>query len=259
MTREEIAGVIGTALFGVVLALVLLFSFFEINAHTEELEGIPVLFGSIEDAFGDIEPPYEDYTPDPVIEPEVAEHAPEPPLITQDVDETISVAARREEEQRRRQREEQRRIEEEARRKREEEIRRQNEINKQMAGLFGEDAGSRGGTEGAGTQGVSTGSSTEGAASGLGGIGTYDLGGRKVGRGGLIQPGYSVNDEGTVVVRITVDPQGNVTQAEIHQGTNTPNSTLRNEAIKAARRTKFEAVTQLGSQSGTITYNFRLK
>ena len=259
ITREEIGGAVGAAIFSVLLLLVLLFSFFEINAHSDELEGVPVMFGSMEDAFGEMEPPYEDFTPEPRVEPEVAEYSPEAPLITQDVEETINVAARREEEQRRRQQEEQRRIEEEARRKREEEQRRQNEINKQMAGLFGEEAGSRGETEGTGTQGVSTGSGAEGGKSGFGGEGDrYDLGGRKVGRGGLIKPNYSVNDEGVVVVRIKVDPQGNVSEATIAQGTTAP-STLHEEARKAALRTKFEPVNQLTDVYGTITYNFRLR
>lgn len=259
ITREEIGGAVGAAIFSVLLLLVLLFSFFEINAHADELEGVPVMFGSMEDAFGEMEPPYEDFTPEPRVEPEVAEYSPEAPLITQDVEETINVAARREEEQRRRQQEEQRRIEEEARRKREEEQRRQNEINKQMAGLFGEEAGSRGETEGTGTQGVSTGSSTEGAASGLGGRGSYDLGGRSLGRGGLQLPSYSADDYGKIVVDIIVDPQGNVIQADIGRGTDTPNSALRNEALRAARRTKFNAINSVNNQKGTITYNFTLK
>ena len=106
-----------------------------------------------------------------------------------------------------------------------------------MSGLFGESNENRGNTEGTGTQGVSTGNSSQGSPIGDGGIGTYDLGGRSLGRGGLIQPNYSVNDFGKVVVNITVDPCGNLIHAEIGKGTNTPNTSLRSEALKAAKNT----------------------
>lgn len=127
-----------------------------------------------------------------------------------------------------------------------------------MSGLFGENSGSRGETQGTGTQGISTGNATQGSSSGIGGIGTYDLGGRSLGSGGLAQPGYSVNDYGTVVVNITVDPQGNVIHTEIGRGTNTPNTTLRNEAMRAAKRTRFNAINSSNNQQGTITYRFNL-
>ncbi len=127
-----------------------------------------------------------------------------------------------------------------------------------MSGLFGESADSRGNTEGSGTQGVSTGNATQGSPTGTGGIGSYDLGGRSLGSGGLVQPRYSVNDYGTVVVNITVDPGGNVINAEIGRGTNTPNAALRNEALRAAKNTKFNAITSPNNQQGTITYRFNL-
>jgi TonB family protein len=127
-----------------------------------------------------------------------------------------------------------------------------------MSGLFGQEAESRGNSEGSGTQGVTSGNATQGSPIGTGGIGSYDLGGRSLGSGGLVQPRYTVNDEGTVVIDITVDPSGNVIRAEIGRGTNTPNTTLRNEALRAARSTKFNAITSMNNQQGTITYRFRL-
>ena len=88
--------------------------------------------------------------------------------------------------------------------------------------------------------------------------GSYNLGGRSLGSGGLAQPRYNVNDYGTVVVNITVDPAGNVIHTEIGRGTNTPNTTLRNEAMRAARNTKFNAINSANNQQGTITYRFNL-
>ena len=258
LTKEKISGIIGTATFAVLLLLILLFSYFTLASPPQELEGIPVMFGSVENAFGTTEPPMTEITPTPVQSPSVPQHSPHEPLITQNTEPTIDVAAKREEERRRAQREEERRAQEEAARRQREEAARRREINQQMSGLFGENTGSRGTTEGAGTQGVSTGNSSQGATSGTGGIGSYDLGGRSLGSGGLAQPGYTVNDYGTVVVTITVDPRGNVINAEIGRGTNTPSTTLRNEALRAARRTKFNAINSTNNQQGTITYKFNL-
>ena len=128
-----------------------------------------------------------------------------------------------------------------------------------MSGLFGENtSGNRGTTEGSGTQGVSTGNSTQGASSGLGGIGSFNLGGRSIGSGGLTQPRYTVDDYGTVVVNITVNPKGEVINTEIGRGTNTPSTILRSEAIKAAQSTKFNSINSANDQQGTITYKFNL-
>ncbi len=271
MTREEIGGVVGAAIFAVLLLLILIFSYFTLVAPMQDLEGVPVMFGNVDNSYGSIEPPRNEVTPVPQVpEPVVAKPTPEPPVISQETEETINVAAKREEEVKRAKQlaeqqriaqaraEEQRRAEEAARKKREEDERRSREINQQMSGLFGESSGSRGETEGTGTQGVSTGNDTKGASTGDGGIGTYDLGGRSLGRGGLAQPVYSVNDYGIVVVSITVDPQGNVIEAGIGQGTNTPNNSLIQEALKAARRTKFNAITSVNNQNGKITYRFNL-
>ena len=82
--------------------------------------------------------------------------------------------------------------------------------------------------------------------------------GRSLGSGGLIKPNYSVDDYGTVVVDILVNAKGDVVEATIGKGTNTPNTNLRNEAIRAAKRTKFNTVSSVTNQKGTITYKFNL-
>jgi TonB family C-terminal domain len=259
VTREQIAGIVGTTVFAGLLLLILLFSYFTMASSLPEgLEGIPVMFGTSENAFGVDEPSFAEVTPAPVLSPSIPEYSPREPLITQTTEPTIDVEAQREEERRQTRLAEERRVQEETdRRLREEEARKRN-INQQMSGLFGEGSGSRGNTEGSGTQGVSTGNATQGALSGIGGIGSYDLGGRSLGSGGLALPHYNVNDYGTVVVNITVDPSGNVIHAEIGRGTNTPSATLRNEAMRAARNTKFNAINSANNQQGTITYRFNL-
>ena len=257
VTREEIGGIIGTVLFAVLLLLILLFSFFKLSLPPQQLEGIPVMFGTTENAFGFVEPPMNEVVPTPSV-PERPTPAPDVPLITQTTEPTIDVEAQRAEEERQARLAEERRQQELAEQRRREEEARRREINQQMSGLFGEGTGSRGNTEGTGTQGVTSGNATQGSPTGSGGIGSYDLGGRSLGSGGLVQPSYSVNDYGTVVVNITVDPAGNVIHAEIGRGTNTPNTTLRSEAIRAARGTKFNAINSTNNQRGTITYRFNL-
>ncbi len=259
ITREKIAGLVGTTIFAVLLLLLLLFTYFTHRIPPQELEGIPVMFGATEDAYGVTEAPMAEVTPAPSQTPVVPEYRPNEPMITQTTEPTIDVEAQREEARRQALLAEERRKQEEAERIRRAEEARRREINQQMSGLFGESAGSRGNTEGSGTQGVSTGNAAQGSPSGTGGIGSYDLGGRSLGSGGLVQPRYNVNDYGTVVVNITVDPNGNVINTEIGRGTNTPNTALRNEALRAARNTKFNAITSPNNQQGTITYRFNLK
>lgn len=258
ITREKIAGFVGTTIFAVLLLLLLLFTYFTHHIPPQELEGIPVMFGAMEDAYGVTEAPMAEVTPTPSQTPVVPEYRPNEPMITQTTEPTIDVEAQREEARRQALLAEERRKQEEAERIRRAEEARRREINQQMSGLFGESAGSRGNTEGSGTQGVSTGNAAQGSPTGTGGIGSYDLGGRSLGSGGLVQPRYNVNDYGTVVVNITVDPNGNVINTEIGRGTNTPNTALRNEALRAARNTKFNAITSPNNQQGTITYRFNL-
>ena len=70
---------------------------------------------------------------------------------------------------------------------------------------------------------------------------------------------YNVQDEGRVVVTITVNPAGQVIATEINKQTNTVNPALRKAALDAARKARFNAVDGLNNQVGTITYYFNLK
>ena len=109
-----------------------------------------------------------------------------------------------------------------------------------------------------GVPGSSEGNAAQGKTSGSSGYGTWDLGGRDM-IGALPRPTYSVQEEGRVVVTITVDPEGNVIDTRINSRTNTTNLQLRNAAMEAARRTKFNASNAENNQTGTITYYFKLK
>ena len=132
---------------------------------------------------------------------------------------------------------------------------------KRVAGAFGKGAqmGSKGDTEGEGIQGSPTGNAPSGATSGTGGYGSFNLGGRSLGEGGLPRPVYNVQDEGRVVVTITVNPAGHVIATSINRQTNTDNPALRKAAEDAAKKARFNAVSSLNNQTGTITYYFNLK
>ena len=91
------------------------------------------------------------------------------------------------------------------------------------------------------------------------GYGTWDLGGREI-IGSMQMPEMNkIQEEGRVVVTITVDPKGNVIDTRINNRTNTTNLQLRNAAAEAARKTKFNAIGGDNNQTGTITYYFKLK
>lgn len=137
------------------------------------------------------------------------------------------------------------------------------EINKNA--LF---TGRRNQSSGSGSQGVSTGSGDQGKANGTpnsnnytgngGGNGNYSLAGRS--SVALPHPDYKSNDQGTVVVQIWVDRNGNVIRAEFQpKGSNTQNGYLVNQAISAAKRARFNADPAAPEeQKGTITYIFKI-
>ncbi len=92
-----------------------------------------------------------------------------------------------------------------------------------------------------------------------GGYGTWDLGGRDM-VGEMPRPSYKgIQDEGRVVVTITVNPKGEVVETHINNRTNTTSKQLRSAAEEAARKTKFNAISGKENQTGTITYYFKLK
>ncbi|WP_236264136.1 energy transducer TonB [Dysgonomonas sp. Marseille-P4677] len=276
--------IIGTASFHLLIILFLLFYYLTpspIVRHAEELEGVPVMFGNVADAGGDDEPfgrgngdkgaieatsPNVVEDPIPMVENTTPKTKPtvtntEKAAVTQDFEETVAIKeAKKKAEEKKQQEAAEQRKKAEAERVAQQEAAKKGQINNQMAGLFGNGtgSGSRGEGQGEGTQGVPTGNASYGKTSGVGGWGSFDLGGRSLGSGGLIKPNYSVDDYGTVVVDILVNAKGDVVEATIGKGTNTPNTNLRNEAIRAAKRTKFNVVSSVINQKGTITYKFNL-
>lgn len=179
------------------------------------------------------------------------------PVITQETEQTATVddAVKKKKELERQEQERQERL------KKEEEQRRI-AINQQMQNAFaaGDTPKSSEGTanSGSGNQGSIDGNAPVGSYTGIGGYGSFDLAGRSI-TGGLPRPAYSAQEEGKIVINITVDPSGNILSAEIGRGTNIANGSMRTSALDAARRAKFNAINNKDNQSGTITYIYKLR
>lgn len=77
--------------------------------------------------------------------------------------------------------------------------------------------------------------------------------------GALPRPSYPGNQNGKVVVRVTVDAKGNVTGAAFEpKGSTVSDRTMIDAALAAARKARFTE-SAAAVQGGTITYVFRLK
>lgn len=169
--------------------------------------------------------------------------------------------------ERKRQEEIERKRKEEEERKRQAELARQaaearNKVKGAFSGKGTGDSTSEGETGGGGNQGHITGNpnSRNRDGSGLGNSGNgADLKGRSL-VGVLPEPTYTIQEEGVVVVSITVDRNGNVVGAELSlRGTTTMNNHLREKAIEAAKKAKFNTDKEAAAyQKGTITYYFQL-
>ena len=162
--------------------------------------------------------------------------------------------AKAEEEAKRKAEEEaKRKAEEEARRKAEEEARKRAAAQNLVTGAFGKNSGT--GNTANGTQGSVNGNNTTGASRGNAGYGDYDLGGRGL-VGSLPKPTFNVNANGKVVVKITVNGNGQVIAAEPTSGTTIANQSVRSAAVEAAKKARFAVKEGAGNVTGTITYYF---
>ena len=291
MKKHRITGLIGTLVLHV-LVLVFLLLVAISKPKMQEEGGVPVMLGNMEMAQGNADP-YTLTDVDVLDEPQlptettVPEPVPETPvksdMITQEDEPTIIVPKKetpkptpktetvkkkpvqKEPEKPKEKTEAEKKAEAEklvAEKKAAEQKAAAEAAAKKIAGAFGKgtQTGSKGtGTTGDGIQGSPTGNSSEGQSSGVGGYGTFDLNGRSLGSGGLPMPVYNVQEEGRVVVTITVNPAGQVIHTSINKRTNTANAALRKAAEDAARKARFNAVSGVNNQTGTITYYFKLK
>jgi TonB family protein len=249
LKKSETYGIIGTAIFAVLLLLILLFCTLSHHFIKEEQEGLSVNFGETLEAQGRYEP-----APASVLETSVPKPQlnPTPPIQeavkTQNFEESLALAeARKQDKEKQRVEEEQRKIE-------------QQKIKAKASGAFS-GAGSTASTG----QGTSSGSGNQGNPFGdhstnignAGGVGSsFKLGGGRGIVGAIPRPADNTPVEGVVVVDIAVDTGGGVIAATIGQGTTITEANVRNAALNAARKAKFTKGEKI--EVGTITYRFIL-
>ena len=291
MKKNKVTGLVGTIVLHVVLLFLLLLVAIS-KPKAQEEGGVPVMLGNMEMAQGNADP-YTLTDVDVLDEPQlpsevsVPEPVPTPPvkteMITQEDEPTVTVpkketpkpkvktetvkkeTPKKEPVKPKEKTEAEKRAEAErlaAEKKAAEERAAAEAAAKRIAGAFGKGTqmGSKGTADsGKGLQGSPTGNAAEGKSTGIGGYGTFDLNGRSLGPGGLPMPVYNVQEEGRVVVTITVNPAGQVIHTSINKRTNTANAALRKAAEDAAKKARFNTVSGVNNQTGTITYYFKLK
>jgi TonB family C-terminal domain len=274
--KDDILALIGTIIAHLVLLIALYFAVIRTVVPDED-SGVLVNFGNVSASTGLFEPQYSASVPQREVRPQTTQPpkvAAEKPLITQNTEKTVAVPEKKEvkpetvavdENAKRIQEENERRLREEEERKRieEEQKRQQEAISNRVSNAFGMGGGTQSENQGdaatgTGNQGSPFGNTNTGANEGIGGFGTFELGGRSIGSGGLPRPTYDSQEEGRIVIEITVDPAGNVILAEIGRGTNIDNATMRRSAIDAAKKAKFNKIQGTNNQRGTITYNYKL-
>ncbi len=283
---ERGKGIAGTIVLHLaILVLCLLFGF-SVPPPPETELGILVNFGTDDTGMGLIEPSapasQEDASPPPPSEPEIVTD--DEPILTQDTEEAPEVkkvdpeAERKRQEQIEAERIRREQVEAERIRKEQEEIERQRieAEQKRQADIMdrtkkalegsrnaGTSSTSEGVAGGEGNQGVPSGdlnSQNRGDGGGTGNSGiSYDLGGRGFQK--LPLPQYDSQEEGRVVVEVSVDRSGKVIQANPgFKGTTILDDYLLRVAKEAALQASFDAKPDAPAiQKGTITYNFVLK
>ncbi|WP_288361221.1 TonB family protein [uncultured Bacteroides sp.] len=285
--KGEYIGALGALLVHVAVIALLILVSFTVPQPDEDAGGVPVMMGNVESARGFDDPSLVDVD---VLDEDAAapaETAPELPseqdLLTQTEEETVALKPKTEESKKEtvkpkevaKPKEPVKKPEKteaekaaEAKRLAEEKEERERKAaeeaaRKRVSGAFGKGAQMEGnkGTSagGTGTEGSKEGNSSTGAKTGTGGYGTFDLGGRSLGTGSLPKPAYNVQEEGRVVVNITVNPAGQVISTGINPQTNTVSSALRKAAEDAAKKARFNTVDGVTNQTGTITYYFNLR
>jgi len=247
--EKQVKGVLFTIGFNAMILMILLLFGFTTPLPLPEEEGVMVDFGDSDTGMGLVEPTKQEEavsTP-----PNSAEEA----NMTQNFEEAIAVKEQK-----------QNTTEQKVEKTETQKIEEQRKID--AAALYSNNSSesssssSEGNAGGNGNQGKPNGDPNSNQYNGTGvgksGIG-WSLQGRSV--QALPKPAYNSNEQGDVVVKITVDRDGRVVSAVPgYKGTTTMDSGLLNAAKQAALNTRFDKNPNAqATQSGTITYRFVLK
>jgi TonB family protein len=265
--RLKREGILGTILFHITLVFVFIYFGFTTPLPLPAEEGILINFGDSETGMGSVEPRVSRQQQQQVQSPPPQPVQPaEEQVLTQDYEEAPSIEAspqQRTEPQVETPSETTEKPKEEIEEEPEEPKR---EVNRNALYRGRNESNNQSNSEGntyqGGNQGSATGSpDSDDRTLGLSLVGggmSVSLSGRSVQN--LPSPEYNQQVEGKVVVQITVDRNGNVTQAIPGvKGSNTLDSYLLAVAKQAALQAKFDRKPGAPAyQQGTITYNFKL-
>lgn len=275
ISKEKLYGIVGTLVFHILVVLLLCLIVMEQIPVQPEKSNIEMQ--SAAEDFAGKEFYEAKFISD--VKPQVAKAEPAPatpakdPYIAQNYEKSIpvdtltsKVESKKEkpvmsEEERKRKEEAERKAAEEAARRAAEEAERQakEKIANSVAGTFGKSSkiSSKSGEDaGVGAAGSTAGGTDQGLqAVGTGnGLGIdYKVGNRRV--VGELNRNIPVQEAGTVIVNVTVDPQGRVVAANAK----TASLALKKAAEKAAYEIKFNNVSNLTeNEEGTITFRFNM-
>lgn len=258
MDRNKYKGIIGTILFHVGIILLLLFLGFSTPLPLPGEEGVEVNLGSSSAGKGTIQPdkPVSEKKTPP--HPKLKVEEVEEEVVTQDTEPAPVIEKMKTEKPAEK-------VVEESEVKPDEIVKEEPKVNPNALykgkSKTAQEEG-EGITDEEGDQGKPTGSKDSKNYIGTGGFGngpSASLAGRVPTF--LPSPSKNFQENGTVVVQITVDKYGKVIKAiAIDKGSNTTNSTLRRLAETAAKKAVFNAnMNAAEMQRGTITYHFIVK
>jgi TonB family protein len=276
--KKHKTGILGTLAFHAILALFLFFFKFSTPLPLPSEKGILINFGNTEQASGEnalrqnLQSTQKQSQPQPQ-QQQTEQQQTQEEIITQDNEEAPAVKTEQKKEKTEQQKEKEPvetknkdTSEKEETKEQEEKEEQQREVNRKALypGKSNDQDGENEGVEkGEGNQGKETGSPfsdnySDKNSKGMGGI-DFSLSGRNP--ESLPKPEYNYQEEGKVVVEITVDKYGNVTNATAGvKGSTTLNDNLLKAARKAALNAKFDRKPSAPAyQKGTITYYFILQ
>lgn len=244
--KNRLYGIIGTVSFHVILLLVFIFFGFTTPLPLPEEQGVEVNLGNSEQGMGDIQPEQ--------LSENIA--APSP---NQTSDNQENVATQSTEEALKINKKNKGKTTTETKPTEEKQLNKINPLALFQSKNKGKNGGSEGNTGKPGDQGNPLGNpnaSNHVGNPGSGGGPSFSLKGRS--SKSLPKPEYTSNEQGTVVVKIWVNTNGEVTRVEAGQrGTTTSDRGLWKLAENAAMRSKFSPDANAPEdQTGTITYKF---
>ena len=267
LSKEKIIGIAGTVAVHVLLAVLLYFLVLN-NPPAPREKGVEVMMGvDIENvAMAQVnEAPAVVPKPVPV---KPTPTVPEEQLMTQDSEESIALPPEKPKKEQQKPKK-QEKTPEQIRKEKEEAERKEQERKEEEARKAAENSianafnkGSMMSKKGDSDKDESTNGSVQGNSdAGLSYGKGISFSGNLEGRGcdGLAIPKEKLQAEGKVVVEVVVAPNGNVINATVIKGTDTPDPNLRNAAMKAAMNTVFKSIAGVDNETGTITYNFELR